>query len=68
MSFNKIFRKGVTYDNIKSHKNPWLHHLLRDTFFEKPQGGQINPTTISRLDVLRLIYEQLWYSRYYDFL
>ena len=57
MSFNKIFRKGVTYDNIKSHKKPWLHHLLRDTFFEKPQGGQTNPTTIFRLDVLRLIYD-----------
>ena len=37
-NFNEIFRKVVTYDNIKSYKNPGFHPL-DDTFFEKPLGG-----------------------------
>ena len=35
--FNEIFRKDVTYDNIKNHKKP-VHHLLFK-FLKKPQGG-----------------------------
>ena len=42
-NFNEIFRKDVTYDNIKSHKKPGFHLSVEDTFFEKPQrGGQID--------------------------
>ena len=38
-NFNEIFRKDVTYDNIKSHKKPGGFTLsLEDTYFEKPQG------------------------------
>ena len=35
-NFNEIFRKDVTYDNIKSHKKAGLHPLF--TFLEKLQG------------------------------
>ena len=35
--FNEIFRKDVTYDNIKSHKKPGYHLLFR--FLKKPQVG-----------------------------
>ena len=34
---NEIFRKDVTYDNIKSHKKPGYHLLFR--FWKKPQVG-----------------------------
>ena len=27
--FNEIFRKDVTYDNIKSHKKPGFHPLFK---------------------------------------
>ena len=27
-NFNEIFRKDVTYDNIKSHKKPGFHPLF----------------------------------------
>ena len=36
--FNDIFRKDVTYDNIKSHEKPRLHHLSENTYLEKPQS------------------------------
>ena len=43
-NFNEIFRKDVTYDNIKSHKkNQGFTLSLEDTFLEKQQGGQIDP-------------------------
>ena len=32
---NEIFRKDVTYDNIKSHKKPGFHPLFRRHIFEK---------------------------------
>ena len=32
----------MTYDNIKIHKNRGFTLPLEDTFFEKPQGGQID--------------------------
>ena len=44
--FNEIFRKDVTYGNIKSHKKSGLHPSLEDIFLGKPQergGGQIDP-------------------------
>ena len=37
-NFNEIFRKDVTYDNIKGHKKQVFTLPLEDTFFEKPQG------------------------------
>ena len=43
-NFNEIFRKDVTYDNIKSYKKPESHPLfkpsLKETFLEKRQGVQ----------------------------
>ena len=38
MNFNEIFRKSVTYNDLKSHKNPGPYLSLEKTFFEKPQG------------------------------
>ena len=32
-SFNEIFRKNVTYANIKSHEKPVFHLLFRSYFF-----------------------------------
>ena len=37
MNFNEIFRKDVTYDDIKSEKTQGLTLILEDTVFEKPQ-------------------------------
>ena len=49
MNFNEIFRKGVTYDNIKSHKKQRFTPSLEDAFLEKPQGVQIGLPAFSRL-------------------
>ena len=38
-NFSEIFRKHVTYDNIKSYKKPGFHPLLEDTVFKKPHWG-----------------------------
>ena len=35
-NFNEVFRKDVTYNNIKSYKNPGLHPPLENTFWAKP--------------------------------
>ena len=40
--FNEIFRKHVTYDNIKSHKKQGFTLSLEDAFLGKPQWGQID--------------------------
>ena len=40
-NFNEIFRKDVTYDDITSHKSQSFTLSLKNTFLEKPQGGQI---------------------------
>ena len=39
---NEIFRKVVTYDNIKSHKKPGLHPVPKRYLFEKTTGGGSN--------------------------
>ena len=43
--YNEIFRKAVSYDNVKSHNKPGLHLLFRRYNFEKKKqwGGQIDP-------------------------
>ena len=38
-NLNEIFRKDVTYDNIKSHKKPGFHPLFRGCIFGKTTGG-----------------------------
>ena len=38
-NFNEIFRKDVTYDNIKVTKSQDFSLSLEDTLLEKPQGG-----------------------------
>ena len=41
-NFNKIFKKDVTYDNIKSHKKAQGFAIyLKKTFLEKPKEGKI---------------------------
>ena len=42
---DQFVRKYVTYDNIKSHKKPGLHHLSRRCIFRKATrgGDQIDP-------------------------
>ena len=37
--FNEIFRKDVTYDNIKSHKKTVVHPFSTKLFFGKTTGG-----------------------------
>ena len=41
-SFNKIFSKGVAYNNIKSHKQPGLHSPSRRYIFGKTTGRSID--------------------------
>ena len=41
-NFCEIFKKDVTYDNIKSHTKQGFTFFLEDTFLEKPQGGMSN--------------------------
>ena len=38
-NFNDIFKKDMTYDNIKSYKKPVLHPLSRKYICEKTSGG-----------------------------
>ena len=38
-NFNEIFRKDMTYDNIKSHKKPGFNPLCRRYIFRKAAGG-----------------------------
>ena len=40
-NFNEVFRKDVTYDNIKSFKKSGLQHHSRSTFLEEPQEWKI---------------------------
>ena len=54
-NFTGIFRKDVTYDNIKSHKNQGFTFSLEDTFLEKPQGGQNDPPAFVGLNCITLI-------------
>ena len=39
MNFDEIFRRDVTYDNLKSHKKQGFTLSLKNTFLEKLQGG-----------------------------
>ena len=43
MNFNEIFRKDVTYDDIKSEKTQGLTLILEDTVFEKLQVNSSPP-------------------------
>ena len=38
-NFNQVFRKDVTYDNIKSHKKVAFRSPFRRYIFEKTAGG-----------------------------
>ena len=37
-NLNEVFRKDVTYDDIKSHKKAGFHSLIRRQIFEKTTG------------------------------
>ena len=43
-TLNEIFRKGVTYDNIKSHKKPGLYPLIIRSFSSNSKATDINST------------------------
>ena len=53
---DKIFRKDVTYGNIKSQKHPGFTVFLEDTFSEKPKrregkgGGVVVKLTFFKLN------------------
>ena len=51
-NFNGIFRKDVTYDNIKSYKKAGFHPLFRRYIFRKTTGGQIDPSAFLGLNVI----------------
>ena len=38
-SFNEIFMKNASYDNIKNKRKQDITMYLEDTFLEKPQRG-----------------------------
>ena len=38
-NFNEVFRKYVTYDNIKSHKKQGFHPLFRRNIYRKVTEG-----------------------------
>ena len=48
--FNGIFRKHLTYDNIKSHKKPRFHYILRRYVFFKKK----NPAVLGLKDLEEL--------------
>ena len=54
-SFNEIFRKGMTYDNIKRQKKSKFTISLENKLLEKPQGGQIDP--LPRFFRLKISYK-----------
>ena len=50
--YNEIFRKDVTYDNIKSYQKPGLHLLSEKHIYRKTTGGgggQIELPSLARL-------------------
>ena len=57
INFNEIFREDVTYNNIKSHKEPGFHPLFRRKAFQKiTRRGQIDPPHPPPLAVLELMH------------
>ena len=47
-NFSEIFRKDVTYDNIKSCKKTGFHPLFKTYIFQKIiEGGQSNTPSFS---------------------
>ena len=47
MIFNEIFRKGVAYDNNKSHKKIGLHLLFEKYIFGKTSEREVKFTPVS---------------------
>ena len=50
-NFNETFRKDVSYDNIKSHKETELYSPFRKYSFGKTTWGSNLPSNISKLIV-----------------
>ena len=48
MIFNEIFRKGVAYDNNKSHKKIGLHLLFEKHNFGKTSEREVKLMPLSR--------------------
>ena len=38
-NYNEIFKKDVTFDNVKNHKKPGLHLFSEKHIFGKTTGG-----------------------------
>ena len=49
-NFNEIFRKDVTYDNIKSHKNQDFTSLQKIYFLKYTGRGQIHHPSCFRVN------------------
>ena len=61
-NLNEIFRKGVPYDNIKSHKKPGFLPIFRRYIFGKTtgrKGGGVQNDLPPPPAVLGLIVQQL---------
>ena len=58
-NLNEVFRKDVTYDNIKSHKKSKYHRLFRRYIFEKMCTI---PPAVSGLHLVRLILFRFSFS------
>ena len=51
MNFNEIFRKDVTYDNIKIHKKTGSHPLFRKYIFRKSTAEvKLTPPSLFRVN------------------
>ena len=49
-NFNKIFRKDVTYNNMRSQNKLRLYSLFRQYNFQKTTNGdQIDPSPLARV-------------------
>ena len=69
MNFNKIFRKNVTCDNIKIHKNQVLTLSLKSTISEKPQeegfaklNSYLSQKGLKRIKKSKFGYYEKWYK------
>ena len=54
MSFNEIFRKDVSYDNIKRHKKTRFHPFIRRYIFRETTGGSNWPPPPAVLGLRKL--------------
>ena len=62
---DKIFRKDVTYGNIKSQKHPGFTVFLEDTFSENQRGGRERGGGGGQIDLLQIkFYLKSYFCRH----